>query len=214
MLSRNRLDHNVKFQLHLGCYNLPVDGWVNTDISRQILLSKVPFGPQLARRVGLLSDEKYADHESGAWRRVRYLDLSKRFPFPDSSVNAIYSSHVLEHLTSPIVNNMLSESLRILRPNGTFRVVVPDLDLVVMDYNHTDPDATMKRIFEVQRNDKDRHWWMYNAHSLEVLLRGAGFSSVQRRSFQTGTCPDLHLLDNRPDVSLYMEAYKYGPPVE
>ena len=49
---------------------------------------------------------------------------------------------------------------------------------------------------------------MYNEHSMGRLLRDAGFSEVDRCGFQQGRCPDLDKLDNRPEMSLFMEGTK------
>ena len=49
------------------------------------------------------------------------------FPYPDSSFEAVYSSHVLEHFDRDQGRFLVAESYRLLRKGGVFRVVVPDL---------------------------------------------------------------------------------------
>lgn len=52
---------------------------------------------------------------------------SDPLPAPDSCVPFIYTSHFLEHLHNPSeVAPFLNECLRVLRPGGRVRVVVPD----------------------------------------------------------------------------------------
>lgn len=65
---------------------------------------------------------------------VRACDLRKGIPLADSSCTAVYSSHVLEHL--PLVDGvrMLRECFRVLEPDGTIRIVVPDLEKIARDY--------------------------------------------------------------------------------
>ena len=137
--------------LHLGCYNRPTVGWYNTDISMQIRLARVPFGPRTAHKLGLISGAQLADHNAGIWKSIKRLDVSKRFPFADQSVDAVFSSHVFEHLVNPVARNMLRECARILKPTGVFRIVIPDLDQVIAEYDSSQPDVTMKRIFETQQ---------------------------------------------------------------
>lgn len=55
-------------------------------------------------------------------------DLSRGIPFPDSSVDAVYHSHLLEHLDRSVAARFMSEIHRVLRPGGIQRIVVPDLE--------------------------------------------------------------------------------------
>ncbi|WP_353861931.1 class I SAM-dependent methyltransferase [Azospirillum formosense] len=51
-------------------------------------------------------------------------------PVPDRSVDAIWSSHNLEHLDHHQVPAALRECLRVLKPGGPFLAAVPDLAVV------------------------------------------------------------------------------------
>jgi hypothetical protein len=51
-----------------------------------------------------------------------------------------------------------------------------------------------------------QHRYMYDYDTLAGLLRECGFSAVNRREYRTGLVPDLELLDNRPEETLYVEA--------
>jgi SAM-dependent methyltransferase len=48
----------------------------------------------------------------------------------DASVDAVYSSHNIEHVYAHEVSVMLKEFLRVLKPNGFFVVTCPDLQSV------------------------------------------------------------------------------------
>ena len=50
-----------------------------------------------------------------------------RLPFEDNSVELIYCSHTLEHLEEDKAIHFLTECHRILKHNGVFRLVVPDI---------------------------------------------------------------------------------------
>lgn len=64
-----------------------------------------------------------------------YVDLSReRLEFPDETFDAAYSYHVLEHLTPEEGERLVAEVHRVLKPDGTFRVSVPDLELACRDY--------------------------------------------------------------------------------
>lgn len=61
-------------------------------------------------------------------------DISTPLPLDDACADAVYHSHVLEHLPRPIVPAFLRECRRVLRPGGVMRVVVPDLEGIVRSY--------------------------------------------------------------------------------
>lgn len=59
--------------------------------------------------------------------RVQRVNLLSGFPFADSSFEAVYSSHVLEHFDRDQGKFLLAESYRVLQKGGILRIVVPDL---------------------------------------------------------------------------------------
>ena len=61
-------------------------------------------------------------------------DLRCRLPFPDTEFNAVYHSHLLEHLSKRHVPFFLHECYRVLQLGGIMRVVVPDLEQIVRLY--------------------------------------------------------------------------------
>ena len=61
-------------------------------------------------------------------------DLRKRFPFADATFDAVYGSHILEHLEPAAANNLLRDCHRILKPGGIIRVAVPDLESIARLY--------------------------------------------------------------------------------
>jgi len=64
-------------------------------------------------------------------------NLSKGIPFPNESVDAVFHSHVLEHLDRDVASTFLHEIQRVLKPGGFIRIVVPDLEKFVRNYlNH------------------------------------------------------------------------------
>jgi hypothetical protein len=56
--------------------------------------------------------------------------------------------------------------------------------------------------------NKNRHHWMYNERNLTRLLETAGFTKTARCTYHQGRCADLDKLDNRPEGTLLMEAYR------
>lgn len=61
-------------------------------------------------------------------------DLRKGIPAADGSADAVYHSHVLEHIDRYAVPGFFAEIRRVLRPGGVHRVVVPDLERYARQY--------------------------------------------------------------------------------
>jgi SAM-dependent methyltransferase len=194
--------------LHLGCFNCPADGWLNSDITPHIWVARIPGAASALFRLGKMTAERREEHRRGVFRKVRYLDVGKRFPFPNSSFPAVFSSHVLQQLPPNIARHCLVECFRVLRSGGICRIVVPDLDRLIASYTHSSPNEFLRAFYyDSDPNAKTRHNWYYNDHSLTALLLSIGFSRAYCCSYRQGCCPDLEKLDNRPG-SLFVEAFK------
>ena len=61
-------------------------------------------------------------------------DLSQGIPFPDSSVDAVYHSHFLEHLDKDLIPGFFKEVQRVLKKGGLQRIVVPDFESLSRSY--------------------------------------------------------------------------------
>jgi SAM-dependent methyltransferase len=61
-------------------------------------------------------------------------DLSKGIPAASGTVDAVYHSHVLEHIDRDRVPGFLAEVHRVLRPRGVHRICVPNFERYVRDY--------------------------------------------------------------------------------
>lgn len=197
-------------KLHLGAFDQVLDGWINTDVTPHLIVARIPGLAPLLHRTGKLSDERYGAYTDGRFRRLRYLDLSRRFPFPDASLTAIYSSHTFEHLHVDVAERALAECHRVLRPGGICRIAVPNLDNVVAHYDPADPDDFVYGLFQGRAaadNRHARHWWHYNAVSLGARMRAAGFREVTECDYRQGRCPDLDRIEYR-EWSLFMEGVK------
>jgi predicted SAM-dependent methyltransferase len=198
--------------LNLGCFNQPVDGWYNTDITPHIWLSRVRGAPLLFRSVGLISAERLREHRAGIYRKVHYLDITKRFPFAAESFEGVFCSHILEHIHRTFVPHVFSEVLRVLQPSGIFRVVVPSLELAIRSYQPASPDDCLNLIFENDhRLSKNIHKWMYTEESLAKIFLDAGFTAVTPQPYQSGRLPNIKTIDNRPENSIYVEGVKPSP---
>ncbi len=116
--------------LNLGCGTKTSPHVTNIDWSIHARLRHHPVGRRLAPLI--LNEE----------RRRRFLgmdevlvhDLRKGIPAPPESVDAVYHSHVLEHIVRDAVPRFFEEVRRVLKPGGVHRVVVPDLERYAREY--------------------------------------------------------------------------------
>lgn len=87
---------------------------------------------------------------------VRAYDLRRGLPYDDNSFDAVYHSHVLEHLTPEDAAEMLAECHRVLRIGGVLRIAVPDLEGIARTYLQT-LDSAANESTDVGLAD---HQWM------------------------------------------------------
>lgn len=86
---------------------------------------------------------------------VVQADLRKGVPFPDNEFDVVYHSHVLEHLTPQEGRAFLEECERVLKPGGTLRVVVPDLEGIAREYLRS-----LDAVTAGEPEAADQHRWM------------------------------------------------------
>lgn len=72
----------------------------------------------------------YSPH-SGAVKKANLLD---KLPIESNSVEVIYSSHFFEHIPRDDVPTFVSECIRILKPGGMVRFVLPDFEELCTSY--------------------------------------------------------------------------------
>jgi SAM-dependent methyltransferase len=65
---------------------------------------------------------------------IMAYDISRGIPFADNSVDVVFHSNMLEHLDRDVAEVFLVEALRVLKPGGVHRIVVPDFELACANY--------------------------------------------------------------------------------
>ena len=208
-------------KLHLGCGLNAVDGWLNVDGSWNARLAKFPRLRRALAAARVISPEA----ATVPWRAdLRILDVRDPLPFATGSFEAIYASHLLEHLFLADALRLLRECLRVLRPGGTLRLVVPDLRAIVREYNGERPFHDSDKLAGVPAADRmnrrlhfrnpnpprgnpvlkvyfalkdfQTHKWMYDAESLGAHLRDAGFEEVEERAFRESRIADIDRIEH------------------
>ena len=160
------------------------------------------------------------------------LNIDLRFPLPlgDGQWRGIYAHHVVEHIGYGHAQKLFRECFRILKPGGTFRVVVPDAELFLRLYTKPDEERR-KRIFElypkwVMDDLKlacpmemvnyvfrdcafNQHLFAWDFETLALRLRDAGFTVARTKAGESAD-PALRGKDDLgwAQFSLYVDAIK------
>ena len=181
-----------KLKINIGCYtNMFHNGWLNLDI--------IPL-------------EEFAQNNGYKFYRK---DAREHLPFEDQSVDLIYSSHFLEHLTYDEGKTFLKECKRILKKDGVMRLIVPDAELLINKYISND----LSEFDEINdgaasTNSQAGKLWSFlfsghqSAYDFKTLKNSGeevGFN-VERKLFRQGH-PQIiaETLDSLPDLSLFVE---------
>ena len=199
-------------KLNLGCGLAVVPGWLNIDGSFNMILSKLPIFMinifynfsgssryySLSEYISILKNHKFL-----------LYDLGYGLPFKDKSVEYIFSSHFLEHLENQQAIILLNNCYRVLKESGKIRISIPDLEYVVKLYK-IDKVKMLENYFFIDKAEgyHAQHKYMYDFEMLYEILYKIGFRNITRCEFKKGNVPDIELLDNRPEDSLFIEAEK------
>ena len=198
-----------RIKVNLGSGLSVAPGWINIDASANaaaaacpVVLRRLAFRASGAR--SQTSQERYLGILAA--NRFVFHDVRRGLPFPDSSVDCLYASHLLEHLERHEAVALVGEGRRVLRSGGVFRIVVPDLAYYVDLYQRGSREEAVSGIFAAGvQGPLGRHRYMYDEAGLRALADEAGFTEMRRCAFREGRTPDLAILDNRQDESLYVE---------
>lgn len=117
------------------------------------------------------------------------LDLTKKLPFKDESIEYIYSSHFLEHLDYKNIIKVLKECNRVLKKDSQLSICVPNFKLYLEAYSNSKvfkSYETMHPGGAVNTNSKidqlnyiaylgGDHQYMFDEENLINMLKQAGF---------------------------------------
>lgn len=159
------------------------------------------------------------------------LNSGAFFPFGDGDVDNYYSSHTLEHISPELIEFVLNQMHRTLKPGGLVRVVVPDVALAIRKYANGDAKWLHKR----QNKATKRHGypetmlgnlmlWFYSQpkgttrsghntvfdwETLEYYFKRSYFRNIRQLKYGV-CCAAFKGMDfpRHEHVSLYLEAEK------
>ncbi|WP_293374305.1 methyltransferase domain-containing protein [Nevskia sp.] len=185
-----------------GCGWSAPDGWLNFDGSPTLYFERIPLLGQL-----------YTKNANRFPKAVRYGDVVAGLPIAERSCDAIYCSHVLEHLALDDADTALRNTFNYLKPGGTFRLVMPDLEQLARDYlAAVSSDAShefMENSFLGKRRrargiagfigdwlGNSAHLWMWDEKSMAARLAQHGFVSIRRARFGDAADPMFNAVED------------------
>jgi SAM-dependent methyltransferase len=200
-----------KVCVNLGCGLAVAPGWINVDASLNALFGGAPE-PLLHVLYRLSGASRYYPREEYC-RLLRehhfvFHDLARSLPFPARSVDCFFSSHFFEHLFRADAARLLRDMHGALKDGGLVRIAVPDLAFAVALYGKGEKKRMLDDYFFVDDLSSflARHKYMYDFELLSAVLQDAGYRDIRQCRYREGEVPDLHLLDNRPEETLFVEA--------
>lgn len=104
-------------------------------------------------------------------------------PYKDNSVSEIVSSHHLEHLDIDEINKTLKEFYRILKPEGSLKLNVPNLDWCLRNFLEKNENEKwtfpLHTIFGNQNNKGEYHKTGFTKERIETLLKNESFNNIE-----------------------------------
>lgn len=186
-------DSQSRRYVQYGCGLCAPSGWDNFDASPRLRFERLPGVGAIAALAG---------------RRlfpanVAFGDIRYGLPVANGSVDGIYASHVLEHLSRNDVEVALVNTWQLLRSGGVFRLVVPDLaaraERYVQKRSARNAKSADDFLAELNVGEMDRpqgpaalmratfghsgNLWMYDEDLMGYLLLKAGFTDIRRCAF-------------------------------
>jgi SAM-dependent methyltransferase len=194
-----------KLKLNVGCFlNMFDYGWTNVDI--------LDMSP-VARAEG---------------RLFYHLDASLGLPYADGTVDLVYASHFLEHLTYDKGLAFLKECHRIMKKDAVIRIAVPDAEMLtrlylgerfdteivgtLVEFDDLNPGCAKAKtpagkLYELLLGGG--HQAIYDATTLADAIKTAGFRvETSRFAKSVSKQMEVETCDFLPTISLFMEGVK------
>jgi len=173
----------------------------------------------------LQNDAVYKDLNGTTNTYMLNHDLNHGIPAHDNSLDLVYHSHMLEHLSFQEGIDFIKECFRVLRPGGMMRLLVPDLekwtkaymvkdDFFLGEYRKCldgDIHVTPAAIFMGMLHNHG-HKMGYDYETVHWVLQKAGFERIRRTLYSDSPMENIEYIEHRNPLrvmeSLCVECYK------
>jgi SAM-dependent methyltransferase len=213
--------------------NLSLRNWWTRITTSQRIRQLVRLGKPIYLNVGCARTRLAGWVHGDIFHGEIYLDATKRLPFPDNSVDLVFSEHFIEHIKLREAQFFLRECHRVLRPGGSMRHSTPDLQFYVNLYLGQTPGVTLDHFWARARHIRPvtpppavymneilrlyGHRFIFDFDYLASLCRDAGFVGVKRVAYGESEIAQFSGLEQhsrvewfRYQATLVFEATKPG----
>lgn len=129
--------------------------------------------------------------DGGDYKHLDYQSITDLSQFNDSTVDLIYSSHVISYFDRFEILKLLCEWKRVLKTNGVLRLAVPNFKELANLYisKKIDLEGILGPLYGRMDmgSQKIYHKTVYDFNSLKNVLEGLGFSNVKKYEWRE-TC--------------------------
>jgi predicted SAM-dependent methyltransferase len=138
-------------------------------------------------------------------------DLRLGIPADNNSLDLVYHSHMLEHLSYQEGIIFIRECYRVLKLGGKMRILVPDLELWINAYINNNSFffeqyrrdggidkeiyVTKAAVFMGMLHNHD-HKCGYDFESLKWMVEHVGFSDIKRTLYASSDIEDIEIIES------------------
>jgi SAM-dependent methyltransferase len=169
---------------------------------------------------GPITPYGWVNSDIQAWSGVDVVaDIRAGLPLADDTFDYVVSIHALPEIAYGELDQTLAELRRLLKPGGTLRLALPDVDKAIAAYQAADVDYFLipdddvkclsgKMIVQLLWGGRSRSIFTCE-FAAELLVRNK-FRSIQACLFREtkSSFPGITELDDRPLESIFIEAVK------
>jgi len=121
-------------KVNLGCGPIGKEDWINVDWGILAILHKFTIIEKILTKLNL-----FPKGYNIPWpKNLKLHNCRKKLPFASNSIDCIYTSHFLEHFKKFEAEKVISDCFRVLKNEGSIRIIVPDLEIMVKKYLEND----------------------------------------------------------------------------
>ena len=176
---------------NIGCGMSVGRNWINVESCPTLWFEKSPL-------IGML----YTKNQTRFPRNIRWGDITRTPLCEAGRADAVFCSHMLEHVPLTAMRQALKNIRTMLKEEGIFRLIVPSVESRVNDYlAYGDANAFVEATglgekcgstelpWRIKRSlGNSGHRWMYDVRSMNRELENAGFVDIRECDF--GDCED------------------------
>ncbi len=208
----------MKLLINIGCGFSTGKSWQNFDASPTLRFERIP-----------ILGSFYTKNDRRFPKNAKYGNIVKSQLCRTNGADAIFCSHMLEHISLGDMRRALKNIYAMLKPNGIFRLVVPDLEMPAKHYIESigssnaaneylrslgmgieqSSGGLMNLIFRLFGHSA--HLWMYDHASMKQELENVGFREIRKCSFKDSEILEFSEVE---DVERFESTYGYELAME